>query len=183
MAAIEPPRKRVSHEAELLKALQESIIDLDVPSVGGQSAGNRSGVLGWDLLTDPQPGTEGIAGDGPARCRTVLGVEFPGLGKQYHREDGRLHRRRRGFGLLRHFDRGRADSVDLAQHPGADLTPTDQQRRAAVGQVSPSSAGAGHAPRPGRSIPRWSRRVGPSYSVRKIPSRWSSGTSRRTTSS
>jgi hypothetical protein len=41
---------RVPHEAELIKALQESIADLSVAGVGGQGAGNRFGVPGWELL-------------------------------------------------------------------------------------------------------------------------------------
>lgn len=49
VAAIEPPRKRVSHEAELLKALQEAITDLRVVGVSGQGANNKFGVPGWDL--------------------------------------------------------------------------------------------------------------------------------------
>jgi hypothetical protein len=50
VTAIEPSRKRVSHEAELLKVLQESIADLHVGGIGGQGANNRFGVIGWDLL-------------------------------------------------------------------------------------------------------------------------------------
>jgi hypothetical protein len=50
VTAIEPPHKPVSHQAELIKALQESIADLGVTGVSGQGAGNRFGVPGWELL-------------------------------------------------------------------------------------------------------------------------------------
>ena len=49
MPTLEPPRKRVSHEAELLKALQDSISDLGFIGTGGQRANNRFDVPGWDL--------------------------------------------------------------------------------------------------------------------------------------
>jgi hypothetical protein len=54
VVALEPPHKRVSYEAELLKALRGSIADLHVVGVGGQSAGNRFCVPGWDLLPSQQ---------------------------------------------------------------------------------------------------------------------------------
>jgi hypothetical protein len=50
VTAIEPPHKPVSPEAELIKALQESIADLGVAGVSGQGAGNRFDVPGWELL-------------------------------------------------------------------------------------------------------------------------------------
>jgi len=45
----EPGQKHVSHEAELLTVLLESIADLGVASVHGQDAANRFGVNGWEL--------------------------------------------------------------------------------------------------------------------------------------
>jgi hypothetical protein len=49
----EPPhqsgQKHVSHEAELLKALQASIADLGVAGVRGQGADNKFAVNGWEL--------------------------------------------------------------------------------------------------------------------------------------
>jgi hypothetical protein len=45
----EPGHKHVSHEAELLKALQESVADLGVTCVRGQGANNRFGISGWEL--------------------------------------------------------------------------------------------------------------------------------------
>jgi hypothetical protein len=49
----EPPHQsgetHVSHEAELLKALQASIVDLGVASVRGQGAADKFGVNGWEL--------------------------------------------------------------------------------------------------------------------------------------
>ena len=69
------------------------------------------------VAADPQLGAEGVAGDGPTGRRTVRGVQFPGPGEQAGREDGKPHRSRLGLaGCGR-----RADGVDLAQHPGADL--------------------------------------------------------------
>ena len=64
--------------------------------------GGRLGADGGDqgagpVAADPQPGAEGVAGDGPAGRRAVLGVQFPGPGQQPGREYGR--RRGRGFRL------------------------------------------------------------------------------------
>lgn len=50
VAAIKSPtHKRVSFEAELLKALRESIADLHVVGVSDQGANNKFDVPGWDL--------------------------------------------------------------------------------------------------------------------------------------
>ena len=53
MVVAEPPhqygQKHVSHEAELLKALQASIADLGVAGVCGQGADNKFAVDGWEL--------------------------------------------------------------------------------------------------------------------------------------
>jgi hypothetical protein len=50
----EPGQRRVSHEAELLTALQASIADLGVAGVRGQGAANRFAVNGWELLPPQQ---------------------------------------------------------------------------------------------------------------------------------
>jgi hypothetical protein len=54
VVAIEPGRKRVSHETELITELKRSITDLDVPVFSGQGAQNKFDVLGWDLLPSRQ---------------------------------------------------------------------------------------------------------------------------------
>lgn len=54
MVVAEPPHqsgeKHVSHEAELLNALQTCLADLCVAGVHGQGAANKFGVNGWELL-------------------------------------------------------------------------------------------------------------------------------------
>jgi hypothetical protein len=45
----QPGQKRVSHEGELLKALQTAIADLGVASVRGQGIANKFAVNGWEL--------------------------------------------------------------------------------------------------------------------------------------
>jgi len=45
----QPGQKRVSHEAEHLKALQTAIADLGVVSVRGQGIVNKFAVNGWEL--------------------------------------------------------------------------------------------------------------------------------------
>jgi hypothetical protein len=62
----EPPHQsgqtHGAHEAELLKALQASIVDLGVASVHGQGAANKFGVNGWEL----SPLQQFQYGDAPA---------------------------------------------------------------------------------------------------------------------
>jgi hypothetical protein len=64
----EPPHQsgqtHVSHEAELLKALQASIVDLGVACVRGQGAINKFGVNGWEL----SPLQQFQYGDAPPLC-------------------------------------------------------------------------------------------------------------------
>jgi hypothetical protein len=44
---------------------------------------------------DPQPGAEGVAGDGAAGCRAMLGVKLAGAGQQPGRENRRFEVQRR----------------------------------------------------------------------------------------
>jgi hypothetical protein len=64
----EPPHQsgqtHVSHEAELLKALQTLIVDPGVASVGGQGAANKFGVNGREL----SPLQQFQYGDAPPLC-------------------------------------------------------------------------------------------------------------------
>ena len=126
-----------------------------------QRPGSRSGgCLGADggdegagpVPADPQPGAEVVAGDGPAGCRAVLGVEFPGRGPAARpgapAQPATGRRWPCGLRLLRLPGCGwRADGVDLAQHPRADLAPADQQRRADRVDQGGADTGGGRARR------------------------------------
>jgi hypothetical protein len=57
-------RRTSRMRAELLKALQASIVDLGVASVRGQGAANKFGVHGWEL----SPLQQFQYGDAPLLC-------------------------------------------------------------------------------------------------------------------
>src|SRR5205085_6422135 len=92
--------------------------------LGADDDDERAGAI----AADAQAGAEGVARDRLAGCRAVLGVELAGLGEELLREYWGHAGRWLALGLLWR-SRG-ADGVDLAQHPGADLAPADEQRRA-----------------------------------------------------